>query len=81
MDLSSAGANLDKVIAAAKQRKAEAAKTAAAAPGAAGAAAPVAKMQWKCTYCNHMNDDSRSKCENCGAPRPAAKTAPPAKKK
>jgi chromosome segregation ATPase len=76
-DISSAGANLDKIIAAARQRKAEAAKATAAAPaaGAAGApGAPVAKVQWKCSYCSHMNDDSRQKCENCGAPRSEAKT-------
>jgi hypothetical protein len=82
-DLSSAGSNLDKVIAAANQRKAQAAKAAAApAAGAAGAAgAPVAKVQWKCSYCNHMNDDARQKCENCGAPRAAAKPTQPLKKK
>jgi hypothetical protein len=80
-DLSSAGNNLDRIIAAAKQRKAEAAK-AAAAPAAGGAgtgatnAAPV-KVQWKCSYCGHMNDDARQKCENCGAPRSEAKAKPP----
>src|SRR5205823_13377998 len=37
-DISSAGANLDRIIAVAKQRKAEAAKAAAPAAGAAGAA-------------------------------------------
>jgi hypothetical protein len=89
-DIQAASSNLDRVIDSAKKRKAEAAKAtapgaatpgAAAAPGAA--ATPVAKVQWKCTYCNHMNDDARQKCENCGAPRatPKAPKAPPAKKK
>ena len=74
-DLQSAGSNLDRVIASAKQRKAELAKAAGASgattPTNGGApAAPVAKVQWKCTYCQHMNDDARTKCENCGAPAP-----------
>jgi hypothetical protein len=82
-DLQSASSNLDRVIDSAKKRKAEAAK--AVAPGATGTAggvvAPVAKVQWKCTYCNAMNDDAKSKCQNCGAPRSAPKAPPPAKKK
>jgi hypothetical protein len=80
-DLTSASSNVDRVIEAANKRKAEAAKVAAApAAGTTGAAAAVApaKVQWKCTYCNHMNDDARSKCENCGAPRPAPGSAKPA---
>jgi hypothetical protein len=77
-DISSAASNLDRVIAAAQQRKAEAAKATAAATAAPAGAAAVAKVQWKCTYCGHMNDDARQKCENCGAPRPTAKAAPPA---
>jgi hypothetical protein len=80
-DLSSAGSNLDKVIDAARQRKAAAAAAAKPAAGTTAPAAPVAKVQWKCSYCNHMNDDARSKCENCGAPRQAPKTPTPAKKK
>jgi hypothetical protein len=86
-DLSSASANVDRVIAAAQKRKQEATKAAAAAAaptGAAGApSAPVAKVQWKCSYCQHMNDDARQKCENCGAPRPnpSAPKPGPAKKK
>jgi hypothetical protein len=80
-DLSSASANLDRVIAAARARKAEATKAATAAPAAGGASAPVAVAQWKCTYCNHMNDDGRKKCENCGAPRPEPKAPIPSKKK
>ena len=77
-DLTSASANVDRVIDAANKRKAAAAK-ATAAPAAGGAATAVApvKVQWKCTYCNHMNDDSRTKCENCGAPRPAPGAAKP----
>jgi hypothetical protein len=84
-DLTSATANLDRVISAARTRKQEAAKLAAgasgttAAPGTTGGA--VAQVQWKCTYCNHMNADSRQKCEECGAPRPQPKVAPAAKKK
>jgi hypothetical protein len=83
-DISAVSSNLDRVIDSAKKRKAEAAKATApgaATPGAAAANAPAQKVQWKCTYCNHMNDDARQKCENCGAPRAAAKTPPAAKKK
>jgi hypothetical protein len=80
-DLTSASSNVDRVIEAANKRKAEAAKVAAATPAAAGgtaaAIAPV-KVQWKCSYCQHMNDDARGKCENCGAPRPAPASAKPA---
>src|SRR5438067_541595 len=68
----------------AQEKQAEDAMTAApAATGSpAGATgAPQAKVQWKCSYCNHMNDDSRQKCENCGAPRSAAKPTQPPKKK
>lgn len=85
-DLRSASANLDRVIAAAKARKQEAAKLAAGASGttvapSGGASAPVAQVQWKCTYCNHLNADSRQKCEECGAPRPQPKALPAPKKK
>ncbi|HEX4458471.1 MAG TPA: Ran-binding zinc finger domain-containing protein [Polyangia bacterium] len=86
-DLQSATTNVDRVITAARQRKQDAAKTAAAAsgttaaPGAAGAPGAVAQVQWKCTYCNHMNADSRQKCEQCGAPRPQPKAIPAPKKK
>jgi membrane protease subunit (stomatin/prohibitin family) len=81
-DLSSATANLDRVIAAARARKQEAAKTAAAASGTTAApAGAVAHAQWKCTYCNHMNDESRKKCENCGAPQPTAQATPKPKKR
>jgi hypothetical protein len=78
-DLSSATANVDRVIDSAKRRKAEAAKAtapAAAAPGATAAAVPAAPIKWKCTYCNALNDDAKNKCTNCGAPRMAAKTTP-----
>jgi hypothetical protein len=89
-DLSTAASNVDRVLAAAKARKAELAKangaTGATTPanGAAAPAAPAVKVQWKCSYCNNMNDDSRTKCEHCGAPRSAPKApkpAPPAAKK
>ena len=84
-DLASATTNIDRVISAARTRKQEAAKAAAGAPGASGTtAAPagaVAQTQWKCTYCNHMNADSRQKCEECGAPRPQPKAVPAPKKK
>ena len=82
-DLSSATANIDRVIAAARTRKQEAAKVAAGASGttAAPGGAAVAQVQWKCTYCNHMNADSRQKCEECGAPRPQPKAVPAPKKK
>jgi rubrerythrin len=81
-DLTSASSNLDRVIASAKSRKTEATKAAAAAAGGSaaaaasgGSAAPV-KVTWKCTYCDHINDDSAKKCPNCGAPRPDP-NAPP----
>jgi hypothetical protein len=82
-EISVAASNLDRVLASARERKAAAARAAAAPPaGAPGApGAPVAKVQWKCSYCNAMNDDAKQKCHNCGAPRMAAKTPPPAKKK
>jgi hypothetical protein len=94
-DLSSAATNVDKVIASANKRKADAAKAATApgAPGAPGAATapgapatPVAAAQWKCSYCKHMNEPTRETCSQCGAPRAsaaapkAAPTAPPKKK-
>jgi hypothetical protein len=72
-DISTAIANLDHIIDSAKKRAQAAAKPAAGAGavgGAGAAAAPVAQVQWKCKYCQHMNDDVRKKCENCGAPRP-----------
>jgi hypothetical protein len=80
-DLTSAAANLDRVITAARTRKQEAAKLAGGASGTtvaptAAGAAPTAQVQWKCTYCNHMNADSRQKCEECGAPRPQPKALP-----
>ncbi len=80
-DLTSATANVDRVIDAAKKRKADAAKATGptgVAGGATTGGAPVAKVQWKCSYCQHMNDDSRTKCENCGAPRPAPAAPKPA---
>jgi len=74
-DLSTATSNVNRVIDAARQRKAAAAKAATPAAGAAGAtgatgtAAP-AKVTWKCSYCGTVNDDSAKKCPHCGAPRP-----------
>jgi rubrerythrin len=72
-DLSTATSNLNRVIDAAKQRKAAAAKAAAptGATGTTGTATPpAAKVTWKCTYCGTVNDDSAKKCPHCGAPRP-----------
>jgi hypothetical protein len=73
-DLSSANANLDRVIESAKQRAA--AKKGAPAPtptaGGAGAGtkvAPAATAKWKCAYCGKEHDDSVKKCDNCGAAR------------
>jgi hypothetical protein len=75
-DLTSAAANLDKVIAAAKAKKEAAAKAASAAPGATGggpgATGAVAKApDWQCPYCKHMNPDARMTCTECGASKPA----------
>jgi hypothetical protein len=75
-DLTSATANLDKVIAAAKAKKEAAAKTAqaSAVPGATGGgpgAAPAKAPDWQCPYCKHMNPDARMTCTECGASKPA----------
>jgi rubrerythrin len=76
-DITSASANLDKVIASAKARKQEAAKSATAA--AASGATQVAT--WKCSYCGQVNDASKMKCPNCGAPRPDPNAPPKGAKK
>ena len=79
-DLASASSNVEHVIDAANARKVSAGRVdggigggAAGASGTAGAAVPVAKANWKCSYCNHLNEDSAMKCKSCGAPRPTAK--------
>ena len=77
-ELSSAGSNLDRVIATASKNNAPPVAPGAAAaagkggaPGAPGAAgAPVAKITWKCKYCGQTNEDKDRKCPNCGADRP-----------
>jgi rubrerythrin len=76
-DLSSASANLERVLDGARKRKQAATAQAAGGPaGAAAAAAAPVKVTWKCTYCGHVNDDGAKKCSECGAPRPDP-NAPP----
>ena len=90
-DLSSANANLQRVVASERQHQAQAKKLAAgvgaAGAGAAGAGAaaapgaPVAVATWKCPYCGHVNAADVLKCPNCGAARPEPKAAPHAAQK
>ncbi len=71
-DLDTARSTLDKLVAADKAKRDEAAgqQKASADSKAAGAAAAEAKAApWKCEYCGSSNTHDHASCESCGAAR------------
>lgn len=71
-DLDAAQAVLDKLLAADKAKKSDAAdakKDAEAAKKDAAAAAEAKVAPWKCAYCSSENPHDETSCKSCGAPK------------